>query len=36
MQTTYTNYKELHEQSIKDPEKFWKEQSKRIHWFKKP
>ncbi len=27
-------YKEMYAASIKDPEKFWGEQGKRIHWFK--
>ena len=28
------DYFRLYEQSIKDPEAFWREQGKRIHWFK--
>src|SRR5215470_7487824 len=27
-------YKALYEQSVKDPDGFWAEQAKRIHWFK--
>ncbi len=27
-------YQRLYEQSVKDPEGFWREQGKRIHWFK--
>ncbi|MBC6406069.1 MAG: acetate--CoA ligase [Rhodospirillales bacterium] len=28
------DYFRLYEQSVKDPEAFWREQGKRIHWFK--
>ncbi|MEO1191430.1 MAG: acetate--CoA ligase [Pseudomonadota bacterium] len=31
---TEGDYTRLYEQSIKDPEAFWGEQGKRIHWFK--
>jgi len=27
-------YKELYKESLKDPEKFWAEQAKKLHWFK--
>jgi acetyl-CoA synthetase len=29
-------YREMYERSIKDPEGFWAEQAKRIHWYKTP
>jgi len=28
-------YKKIYRQSIKDPEKFWSEKAKQLHWFKK-
>jgi acetyl-CoA synthetase len=38
--TAYVNsdeqYKELWEKSVKDPEGFWLEQAKTLHWFKEP
>jgi acetyl-CoA synthetase len=29
-------YQKLHEQSLKDPEGFWREQARALHWFKEP
>ncbi|MCK4980897.1 MAG: acetyl-coenzyme A synthetase, partial [Candidatus Delongbacteria bacterium] len=29
-------YKEMWEKSIKDPDGFWLEQAKTLHWFKEP
>jgi acetyl-CoA synthetase len=29
-------YQKLHEQSLRDPEGFWREQAKTLHWFKAP
>ena len=31
-----TKYKEMYARSIKDPNAFWAEQAKRIHWYKTP
>ncbi len=30
---SFDDYKKMYEESIKNPSKFWKEQSKRIYWF---
>src|SRR5215475_15137793 len=29
-------YKEMYERSVKDPNGFWAEEAKRIHWYKAP
>ena len=29
-------YKKLYDQSLREPEVFWKEQSKRLDWFRSP
>ena len=28
-------YKEIYDNSIKDPDRFWAEQAERLHWFEK-